>query len=104
MADETQRIHRFTVDGDVQLDELTLPVTQEVVVKGSVAASPTLKPIEKVKKDLAQGQLVGQHYAGGGGVIHGTKDAAPLRTQLHAGTDVFGWGHDGSQHVRFRYF
>ena len=42
MADETQRIHRFTVDGDVQFDEFAIPVGEEVVVKRSVAASPTL--------------------------------------------------------------
>ena len=56
--DERQRVHRFAVEQDVELDELRFPVAEQLIVERRIPLGARFQRIEKVVDDFVERQLI----------------------------------------------
>ncbi|KAG1647341.1 hypothetical protein GQR58_030669 [Nymphon striatum] len=89
----TEGIDVFTLQQDVDLDQVALGVAVGFVVEAGVALGAALHLVEEVDDDLGQGQPVDQFDSFGRQVFHAVHDAATALAQLHERAGV-GRGRD----------
>src|SRR5438876_12097196 len=97
--DDRERIHGFTVQQHVELDEIGRAVLEELIVERRVTAGDGLQLVVEVEDDLGQGEFPAELDPRRVHVVHALVHAAPLLAQLHDGADVLGGCHDPRLHV-----
>jgi hypothetical protein len=85
--DRAERVDRIAVQQDVDLDEVGLLLTDNVIVERGVAARARLELVEEVEDDLGERQRVAHLDTVLGQVVHPQQGAATLLAQFHHGAD-----------------
>jgi len=92
--DAGEGIHRLAVDQDVQLDQVGLGITGEVIVHGGIPAADRFEPVVKINDDLVERQIVGEHDPLLAHVLKTALRAAFFLKQTEDAAEVFVGRHD----------
>ena len=56
--DDTQSVHHFTIQPDIELDQIRCAQPAHLIVKAAISLGDALESVEKVEDDFAQGQII----------------------------------------------
>ncbi len=101
MNDKRKSIDDIAVQKDIKLHQITLLVSFEFIVEGTVAARSGLQRIEEVIDDLIKRHLIVEHDTDIVHVFHVDILASSILTELHQVTDIFLRSHDRRLNDRF---
>ena len=82
MNDDGEGIAQFAVKQNIQLDQLALAVSLELIVEAGVAPASALNLVKELKDDFIQGNFVNQLDASTL-VLHVDEDATLVHTDVH---------------------
>ena len=89
-----KRVHRLTVNKDIQLQQFAFAVPNQAVIKGRVAAAAGFQHVKEIIYDFIQRHFICQHRTRRIQIFHTDIIAAPLLAEFHNRADVILRQHD----------
>src|SRR5689334_4741541 len=101
MDQRGESINGFTIEPDVQLDEIGLAIIFRCIIKGGISSRNGFEPVIKIKNDFSQWKIETQFDTGSGQIMLMREHPSFFQAEVHDGTDVFRLGDDLCMDIRF---